>query len=71
VDISDLQIEFAAQKAAAFLWPLGDIVTALARAGMRIESLQEFPSEAKWRFGSKLSDGRRLPGTFLLVARKE
>ncbi len=49
---------------------LGDIVTSVARAGLRIESLQEFPSTASWRFGDDLPTIRRLLGSFLLVARK-
>ena len=53
-----------------FSWTLGDIVTSVARAGLRIESLQEFPSTASWRFGDDLPTVRRLLGSFLLVARK-
>jgi SAM-dependent methyltransferase len=39
-------------------WRLGRIVTVLIRAGFRIEALEEYPGE------------RRLPGTFLLYARR-
>jgi SAM-dependent methyltransferase len=39
-------------------WRLGKIVTVLIRAGFRIEALEEYPGE------------RRLPGTFLLYARR-
>lgn len=39
-------------------WRLGRIVTTLARHGFRIEALEEYPGE------------RRLPGTFLLYARR-
>jgi SAM-dependent methyltransferase len=49
---------------------LGDIVSSVARAGLSIESLQEFPSTATWRFGDDLPAIRRLLGSFLLVARK-
>ena len=56
---------------AQFAWPLGDIVTALARAGLRIDLLEEYPSEADWRFGALLAAVRRLPGEFLLVATRE
>jgi SAM-dependent methyltransferase len=38
------------------LWRLGSIVTALARARLRVEALEEYPGE------------RRVPGTFLLYA---
>ncbi len=61
----------ATEPKAEFSWPLGDIVTALAQAGLRIESLQEFPSRAEWRFKELLSVMRRLPGQFLLVASKD
>lgn len=54
-----------------FAWPLGDVVTALARAGLRIELLEERPSDAQWRFGAKLKEVARIPGEYLLVARKE
>lgn len=54
-----------------FSWPLGDVVTALARAGLRIASLEEFPSTADWRFGEQLDAVRQLPGEYLLVATKE
>src|SRR3954451_4129526 len=37
-------------------WRLGKIVTALVRAGFRLEALEEYPGE------------RRVPGTFLLYA---
>ena len=53
-----------------FSWTLGDIVTSVARAGLRIQSLQEFPSTASWRFGDDLPTIRRLLGSFLLIARK-
>lgn len=39
-------------------WRLGRIVTTLVRAGFRLEALEEYPGE------------RRLPGTFLLYARR-
>ena len=62
--------EDATETKVQFSWPLGDIVTALARAGLRIESLTEYPSEAEWRFGPLLNQVSRLPGEFLLVATK-
>ena len=39
-------------------WRLGRLVTTLARAGFRVEALEEYPGE------------RRVPGTFLLYARR-
>ncbi|MFN8487230.1 MAG: methyltransferase domain-containing protein [Caldilineaceae bacterium] len=62
--------ENAIETKAEFAWPLGDVITALAQAGLRIESLQEFPSDAEWRFGAALDAVRRLPGGILLVASK-
>ena len=40
-------------------WRLGRILTTLARAGFRVEALEEYPGE------------RRVPGTFLLYARRD
>ncbi len=51
-------------------WPLGDIVTSVAQAGLQIERLAESPSTATWRFGDDLEAVQRLPGEFLLVARR-
>jgi SAM-dependent methyltransferase len=63
--------EEAKETKVEFLWPLGDIVTSLAQAGLRIERLEEFPAEQGWRFTEKLDEIARLPGSFLLVAQKE
>lgn len=60
--------EDASETKVQFHWPLGDVVTALARGGMNIERLEEFPGEAGWRFGDLSSAARRLPGEYLLVA---
>jgi len=63
--------EGATEAKVTFSWPLGDVVTSLARAGLRIERLEEFPSDAAWRFGPVLDAVQRLPGRYLLVARKD
>lgn len=63
--------EKAKQTKVEFQWPLGDVVTAIARAGLRIELLEEFPSSADWRFGEMLDEVQWLPGQYLLTARKE
>lgn len=63
--------EHAKEQKYEFTWPLGDIVTALARAGLRIELLEERPSQQQWRFGEKLQEVARIPGEFVLVARKD
>jgi len=63
--------EQAKEQKYEFTWPLGDVVTALARAGLRIELLEERPSQQQWRFGEKLGEVARIPGEFLLVARKD
>ena len=63
--------ENATEKKYEFTWPLGDVVTALARAGLRIELLEERPSQAGWRFGDQLAEVARIPGEYILVARKD
>jgi SAM-dependent methyltransferase len=62
--------EAAQEPKYEFSWPLGDVVTALAQAGLRIERLEEYPGAEGWRFGDKLDQVRRLPGEYLLLARK-
>ena len=54
-----------------FAWPLGDVVTSVVQAGLRLESLEEFPNDAEWKFHDMLNEVKRLPGSFLLVASKE
>jgi SAM-dependent methyltransferase len=54
-----------------FSWPLGDIVTALAQADLRIEYLEEFPAERDWRFSDDIDELHYLPGSFLLIACKD
>lgn len=51
-----------------FHWPLGDVVTALVDAGLRIRRLEEFPAAPEWRFGVRSGSAGGLPGLFLLVA---
>lgn len=53
-----------------FSWPLGDIVTALAQAGLIIERLEEFPGGPEWRFGELQKATNQLPGESLIMARK-
>jgi hypothetical protein len=53
-----------------FNWTLGDVITAVAGAGLVIVRLAEYPSEETWRFGDALPAARNLPGRFLLVASK-
>lgn len=59
-----------------FHWPLGDIVTSVAGAGFRVERLEEFPHELPDEAVDDLGEEgttqlRRVPGSFLLLARKE
>ncbi|MBV9280355.1 MAG: class I SAM-dependent methyltransferase [Chloroflexi bacterium] len=63
--------EDATERKYEFAWPLGDVVTSLARAGLRIDELAEYPTMSDWRFGSALPVARQLPGTVLLVATRE
>ena len=62
--------ENAVENKYEFNWPLGDVVSALASAGLRIERLEEYPSSARWRFGEHLQDVASLPGEYLLTAVK-
>ena len=65
--------ETATENKYEFNWPLGDIITALAQAGLIIERLEEFPGGPEWRFGSTESEQgemAHLPGEYLIVARK-
>ena len=47
------------------LWRLGQVVSALARAGLHVEALEEYPGGT-----SRLRHDRRIPATFLLYARR-
>jgi SAM-dependent methyltransferase len=47
------------------IWRLGQVVTALARAGFSVEALEEYPGGTARR-----RHDRRVPGTFLLYARR-
>jgi SAM-dependent methyltransferase len=47
------------------LWRIGQIVSALVRAGLQVEALEEYPGGT-----SRLHHDRRIPATFLLYARK-
>jgi SAM-dependent methyltransferase len=48
------------------LWRVGQIVSALARAGLHVEALEEYPGGT-----SRRRHDRRIPATFLLYARRE
>lgn len=65
--------EGASENKAEFSWPLGDVVTAVARAGLRIESLEEFPPDEgdRYRLSDQFDLAQRLPGSLLLIARKD
>jgi SAM-dependent methyltransferase len=65
--------EFARENKYEFTWPLGDIVTALAAAGLLLERLEEFRAGPGWRFqgdDSGLEKLAHLPGSYLAIARK-
>ena len=47
------------------LWRIGQVVSALARAGMTVEALEEYPGGT-----SRRRHDRRIPATFLLYARR-
>jgi hypothetical protein len=62
---------FPARGATEWQWTLGQIVTAVAAAGMEILHLSEYP-EPFWRPGgvSAAAWGGRLPNSFALLARR-
>jgi SAM-dependent methyltransferase len=62
--------ETAQENKYQFAWPLGDVITALAKAGLVIDRLEEYPSSAQWRFGAKLGEAAQIPGEYLLLAHK-
>ena len=47
------------------------MITHLASSGMRVDSLSEFPSTARWRFEDNLDHVKKLPGGYLLIASRE
>ena len=55
----------ATQEKHERFWRLGQIVSAVARAGLVVRAVEEYPGTMSWR---RLD--RRIPGTFLLHARK-
>jgi ubiquinone/menaquinone biosynthesis C-methylase UbiE len=60
----------AGEAKCEFIWPLGDIVNALVRHHLALESLDEYPTDADWRFGAAIDEARKLPGQMLLIARQ-
>jgi hypothetical protein len=61
-----------AGRAVEWQWTLGDLVTAVVRAGLEIVSLSEYP-EPFWRMGGVTAAawGGRLPNSFALLARRK
>jgi SAM-dependent methyltransferase len=56
---------FGESLGAERLWRLGQVVTALSRAGLVVEALEEYPGDSSWS-----RHDRRVPGTFMLYARR-
>jgi SAM-dependent methyltransferase len=54
-----------------FRWPIGDVITTLARAGMRVEFLDEYPNERPELSARQQKELRKLPGGFVLLATKD
>lgn len=59
----DLQGNPAREEKVERFWRLGQIVTALAQAGLVVRRLEELPAERSWR-----RKDARVPGEFVLVA---
>lgn len=55
-------------NATTFTWPVGDVVTALVRAGLGIDELTERPDAEMYPEAG--ASARRLPAAYLLVATK-
>jgi SAM-dependent methyltransferase len=53
-----------------FNWPLGDVFTAIAQAGLIIERMEEYPGGPEWRYAELQGLSRRLPGEYMIVAKK-
>jgi SAM-dependent methyltransferase len=62
--------EAATENKFEFNWPVGDVVTALAEAGLVIQRLEEYPGGPEWRFGKDQGDVARLPGFYLILAHR-
>lgn len=54
-----------------FRWPIGDLITALARAGLRVELLDEYPAPRSGLTPAQEEQLRKLPGGFILLATKD
>jgi SAM-dependent methyltransferase len=54
-----------------FRWPLGDVITALAQAGMRIELVEEYTNDRPGLSAQQLEQLRNLPTGFVLLATKD
>ena len=54
-----------------FRWPLGDVISALARAGMRIELLDEYTDSRQGLSAEQVKQLRKLPTGFVLLATKD
>lgn len=54
-----------------FRWPLGDVITALARAGLRIELVDEYSNDRPGLSDEQLKQLRQLPTGFVLLATKD
>ena len=55
----------AEERTVERFWRLGQIITAVARSGLLLRSLEEFPEFDPWRHHD-----RRIPGDFVLIADK-
>ena len=61
----ELEGDAATEEKHERFWRLGQVVTAVARAGLVVRQLEEYPGQSSWR---KLPS--RVPGSFVLLARK-
>jgi SAM-dependent methyltransferase len=61
----DLSGDPATEEKQERFWRLGQVVTAVARAGLSVRQLEEYPGSSSWR---RLPS--KVPGSFVLLARK-
>jgi SAM-dependent methyltransferase len=54
-----------------FRWPVGDVVTAVARAGMRVELLEEYSNDRPGLSAKQAEQLRKLPTGFVLLATRD
>jgi ubiquinone/menaquinone biosynthesis C-methylase UbiE len=65
--------EDASETNVQFSWTMGDVVSSVVAAGLRLERLTEFPGgpRDRWRFGDATDVAVNIPARFVLLAPKD